>query len=211
MTDLSIWESIPSSKQSASNRKTTHGVGINDAPFVTKLRINGKNSVHPALIAWQSMIKRAYSSKFHETDQSYIGVSVCEMWHKFSSFLPWWKDNHVEGWELDKDILSDARHYCPASCLYIPSWLNMFINDHRAARGEWPIGAYKRPSGRFGAHCNNTVSGKCEWLGTYDCPEVAHLAWKARKLEIADELKVRMDEIDPRIHPRVRQIIESKR
>ena len=50
---------------------------------------------------------------------------------------------------------------------------------------------------------------KVEHLGLFKTPEAAHLAWKARKLELALELKPKMDEIDLRIYPRIVEIINN--
>ena len=52
-------------------------------------------------------------------------------------------------------------------------------------------------------------NGRSQHLGYFDTPEAAHLAWRNRKLELALELKPKMDEIDTRIHPRVVEIIRN--
>ena len=193
-------------------RKPLFGVGINDAPYCTKSIIDGKQVMCPAYSAWKSMLKRAYSLKFQEKQPTYKGVVVCDEWHSFMSFRHWWLENQVDGWELDKDILYDDGVYSPEACIFVPSWLNLFTIDSGAKRGVYPIGVYFRKGkgkGRFRAQCCNHMSKKRDHLGYFDTPEAAHLAWLNRKLELALELKPKMDEIDLRIYPRVIEIINN--
>ena len=55
------------------------------------------------------------------------------------------------------------------------------------------------------------MSKNTEHLGYFDTPEAAHAAWLKRKLELALELKPKMDEIDLRIYPRVIEIINNSK
>lgn len=198
--------------RSESKRGLVQGVGINDAPYCTQPRIDGKLGVCPAYRAWASMLERARSNKFHEKHETYKCVSVCEEWHSLMSFRKWWMENQVDGWHVDKDILSDSREYSPETSLFAPAWLNNFTIDCGSARGACPIGAdFHKGSGRFRARCRNPVSKKLEHLGYFHTPEEAHLAWRTRKLELALDLKPKMDEIDQRIYPRVVEIINNAR
>lgn len=198
------------SKRATSQRRRVHGFGINDADYVTQPTIDGERAMCPAYSAWRHMIERAYCAKLHEKRPTYIGVTVCDEWRSFMAFREWWLINHVDGWELDKDLLSGEREYSPDACIYVPQWLNSFSADRRAARGYWPIGVYfHKRDGKFGAQCQNMLAGKNEHLGYFACPEKAHQAWLRRKLELADEMKPMIDSIDPRIYPRVIQIIHG--
>ena len=70
--------------------KLTFGVGVNDLgyrvhvqEYVTKN--GGKGSRKTVFLckyyaAWKSMLERCYSKKFLESNQSYIGTSVCSEW-----------------------------------------------------------------------------------------------------------------------------------
>ena len=188
------------------------GVGVNDSPNRIKPAIDGKQVSCPAYEAWRGMFKRAYSNKYHAKQPTYSGVTVCEDWHSFMSFRVWWIENQVDGWQLDKDILSDSREYSPETSIFVPSWLNMFTTDCGAARGAYPIGVdFHKGEGRFRALCSNPITKKREHLGYFDTPEEAHLAWRTRKLELALELKPKMDEIDLRIYPRVIEIINNSK
>ncbi len=192
------------------HRKPLFGVGVNDAPYCTNLRIDGVNVMCPAYIAWTRMLERAYSTKLHAKRTTYIGVSICDEWRNFRAFRTWWIENQVDGWQVDKDILSDTGVYSPETCLFVPAWLNTFTLDRGASRGEWPIGVYfHKDTGRFLAQCSNPIAKKRESLGYFHTPEAAHLAWRARKLELALELKPKMDEIDLRIYQQVVEIINN--
>lgn len=209
--DKTTWleDNCLASNMSLAKRGLVYGVGVNDAPYHTQPIINGKK-VCPAYQAWIGVLARAYDAKFHAKKPTYSGVKVCDEWHSFMSFRKWWLENQVDGWELDKDILSDAGVYSPETSIFVPAWLNLFTTDSGAARGAYPIGVvFRKDAGRFRARCGNPVSKKFEHLGYFDTPEAAHAAWLNRKLEIALELKPKMDEIDLRIYPRVIEIINN--
>ena len=204
-------ESFPSSDRS-SQRKKVHGVGANDANYLTQPKIDGKKVMCPAYRAWADMLRRAYSVDFQENHPAYSGVEVCEQWHSFSDFRKWWIDNQVDGWQLDKDLLGGERVYSPCTCIFVPHWLNSFATDRAAYRGECQIGvSFHKQSGRFEANCRNPITGKRDFLGLFCCQEDAHAAWMKRKLSIAIDLKGDMDAIDKRIYDRVVSIIESAR
>lgn len=190
-----------------SGRGLVYGVGVNDADYVFDTTINGRRVRCPAYRSWMRMLTRCYSEKFHHRSPTYAGVKVCDEWLSFMAFRKWWVENHVDGWQLDKDLLSDNRIYSPEVCIFVPSWLNTFTIDSGAARGEWPIGvSFDRRGRKFESRCRHPF-GKNEYLGLFSTPDEAHAAWLARKLEIAHELKNRMDDIDTRIFQRIIEII----
>lgn len=191
-------------------RSTKHGAGINDADYLTTPRSGGKQLMCPAYISWANMIMRAYSPRFHEQCPTYIDVEVCNEWKSFMSFRDWWSKNQVDGWQLDKDLLSDEKIYSPETCIFVPQWLNKFTTDHRSARGTWPIGVhFHKRVGMFMAQCRNPILGKNEHIGYYPCPHEAHNAWLLRKLEFVEMTKDKMDSIDVRIYPRAIELLRS--
>ena len=194
-------------------RKQLHGVGMNDADYTTTPMVNGKQIVDPAYRAWASMLQRAYDPKFHATYPTYSDVTVCKEWHSFSAFRAWWLANYCEGWHLDKDLLAPwNKEYAPYSCIYVPQWLNKFATDSGALRGELPIGVYLcKQTGKYKSQCRNTITGKRHPIGSFTTPEAAHEAWLDCKLDLADQLKPEMDDIDPRIYPNVVIIIKAAR
>lgn len=187
--------------------RLVYGFGVNDADYVVKPMVNGKRVACPAYDAWKNMLARCYSKKCHSMWPTYIGVSVCEEWRSFMAFREWWLNNHIDGWQLDKDLLGDGRKYSPSTCMYVPSWINSFNNNCGSARGDLPIGVnYHKQSGKYQARCSHPF-GKHEQLGLFDDKYEAGSAWLNRKLEIAAELKSMMDDIDARIYGLVVGII----
>lgn len=79
---------------------------------------------------WRRMLKRCYYKPFLELEPTYMSCNVCDEWLIYSNFKRWSIDNYIEGWHLDKDLLSvGVKIYSPATCLYIPPWLNLCINS----------------------------------------------------------------------------------
>lgn len=210
--EQTLWleENTELSRSSESQRGLVYGVGVNDATYRTETRIDGKRVACPAYVAWKSMLNRAYSNKCHANRPTYSGVKVCDEWRSLMSFRCWFIESQVDDWHIDKDLLYGDGIYSPATCIFVPQWLNSFTTDSGASRGEYPIGVHLlKCAGRFQAHCSNPMSKKREHLGLFDTPEEGHLAWRNRKLELALELKPKMDEIDLRIYPRVVEIINN--
>lgn len=202
-----LLENFPANSLSLNRRKTVCGVGVNDAKYMIAKKLSGKQVMCPAYRAWKDMLVRAYSTKHKAKRPTYIGVTVCEKWLSFSSFRSWWLDNQVDGWELDKDLLTYSREYGPKSCIYVPTWLNSFTIDCGGSRGDFPVGvSWRKASVKYEANCGHPF-GKPVYLGLFSSATVAHDAWLSCKLEIAAELKQKMDEIDRRIYPRVVDII----
>jgi len=208
---LCLEESFPSHDRSI-QRKKVHGVGANDAHYLTQPKIDGKKVMCPAYRAWADMLRRAYSVNFQENHPAYSGVEVCEQWHSFSTFRKWWLVNQVDGWQLDKDLLGGVRVYSPSTCIFVPHWLNSFATDRAVYRGDLPTGVcFHKMAGRFIATCRHPMTDKKTYLGLFDTKEAAHTAWVERKLSIALELRREMDSIDERIYHGVTKIIKSMR
>lgn len=205
--EYSKWvrENYPVTEISYLRRKPLFGIGINDSDYLTQSRSGGEKIQCPVYSAWYSMLSRAYSSNYHERQPTYKGVTVCEEWLLFSNFRVWWLENYVDGWQLDKDLLVIGnRVYSPDTCIYIPRWLNSFLLDCGASRGKYKIGViWNKQANKFQVRCRNSLSNNKEHLGYFDNEDTAHAAWLARKLEIAFELKPKIDKIDLRIYPNV--------
>ena len=208
---LCLEESFPSHDRS-SQRKRVHGVGANDAHYITQPKIDGRKVMCPAYRAWADMLRRAYSVNFQENHPAYLGVEVCEPWHSFSAFRKWWIEHQVDGWQLDKDLLGGARVYSPCTCIFVPHWLNSFATDRAAYRGDLPTGVcFHKAAEKFMATCRHPMTDKKTYLGLFNTKESAHKAWVERKLSIALELRREMDSIDERIYHGVTKIIKSMR
>ena len=209
--NLSIFEGKPTSAKSLSLRKTVYGVGVNDSPFVTQITVDGKKLIHPAYDCWRQMLRRCYSPESLAKKPRYAGCTVSEDWLSFSCFLQWWRDNHVPGWQIDKDILTGSKIYSVGSCIFVPKWVNTIITDSLATRGDLLIGATKHGrDGAIEAWARNTITNKQEYLGRYDSELLANAAWKRRRIEIVDQLKAELDMIDYRLHGRIVKIISER-
>ena len=74
---------------------------------------------------WASMLYRCYSP---EGPPAYHGVSVCSEWYDLQTFGKWFDANYIEGYSLDKDLMSEeVKIYSPSTCLFIPKGLNSFL------------------------------------------------------------------------------------
>ena len=106
------------------------------------------------------------------------------------SFRAWMMQQDWEGKQLDKDILVPGnKMYSPDTCVFVGGVVNGFLTDSAAARGEWPLGVHwHERKQKFQSMCCNPFTKKQETLGLFHCPNKAHLAWKARKHELACQL-----------------------
>lgn len=175
------------------------GVGKNDSPFCTGAEFNGKVINHRAYDIWCGMLQRTTCPSFQKAHQHYKGCSVCEEWLTFTNFFSWWKKNHVDGWELDKDFtVIGNKVYSPETCIFIPSQLNSFINAKVKHSSELPVGAMYVPSlSKFKSVINFMRQYHYLWL--FETAEDAHLAWITKKITFAYEFKETCNLISPRL------------
>lgn len=184
--------------------KLVMGVGVNDSECKVQPKVNGRAVMCRAYKAWNGVLRRCYSPIFQDKYPTYRGVTVCPEWLYFSNFKKWYDENFIDGWEIDKDLLTDSREYGTNSCVFVPGWLNKFTNCKDAARGQWPVGVYwNKRHKKYAAICSNHLTKKREFIGVFHTPALAHRAWLNRKIEIAYQLKDLMDAIDLRIYHNV--------
>ncbi len=175
-----------------------YGHGINDANYAVLPRINGKQIRCPFYRTWQSMLQRVYSQKYHDTNPTYVGITVCQEWLIFSNFKAWLETQNWQGNELDKDIIKPGnKHYSPDTCCFVPHALNSLLNDNSAARGEWIIGVrYNKFAKKYTAQCCDG-KGKLKHLGSFDTASTAHAAWVKFKSNLI--VNIAAKQTDPRI------------
>ena len=189
-------EAIPN--KNFSGRKV-FGVGVNDSSFQTSFYNGGLPVKHRAYSSWSNLLQSCYSPKFLEKHPALSGYSVCDEWLYFSNFFKWWKDNYVEGWEIDKDMLvTGNKIYSPETCVYIPESLNKFINLKSGLSSKYPIGAHASGK-KFQAEIRNELGVRTR-IGRFDTAEEAHSAWLERKLLMAIEHKPLCDSIHPGLY-----------
>lgn len=113
-------------------RNCVYGVGIDDVDGAKEWSVNGKRHSFKYYSDWKNMLKRCYC-----TTGDYLGnVSVSESWLTLSNFKTWFEQNYVEGYVLDKDILS-GEVYSENTCIYIPKELNLFLTSIRKDCGSY--------------------------------------------------------------------------
>ena len=139
------------------NRGIVCGVGIDDL---------GQSDLD-LFTTWRGMLFRCYDNKYNK---SYKNCEVCEEWKTLSSFASWYYIHHIDGWQLDKDILGDGKLYSPQTCCFVPSELNMCIVGRDAKGATFVKGKWQ-------------VSFSQKYIGRFDTKEEAVLAYKKRKGE----------------------------
>ena len=138
--------------------------------------------------AWQRMMSRCYSENKHIRFPSYIGCEVEKEWHNFQNFAKWYKENYIDGFQLDKDILvKNNKIYSSETCCFVPNEINSCFINCRSVRGELPIGVtYNRGAKRYVTRLRK--NNKRIYIGTYDTKEEAFKAFKYEKEEYAKQL-----------------------
>lgn len=183
-------------------KSTIYGIGIDDSGYTSEIKVEGKLIICPVYQLWRSIIQRCYSEKFHRTNPTYRGTTVCREWLTFSNFKCWWVNNYKDGYQLDKDLLVlGNKTYSPETCIFIPQWLNSFVTDNSSARGKYLIGCnFDKSNNKFKSRCCDPRTKKQHHIGYFDTELDAHLAWLHRKLDILCELKSEIDKIDHRLY-----------
>ena len=173
------------------NDKLVCGVGINDLPYQVRNKgLDGKYVTCPKYQKWYSMLSRCYLPSQLKRRSSYESSFVCDDWFYASNFISWLDSQDWEGNDLDKDLLIFGNQlYSPDTCLFIHPTVNKFLIDSPSKPRIHMIGAaWNADRGKFRALCHNPLTGIRERLGTFNTDLEAHLAWKARKIELAREL-----------------------
>lgn len=141
------------------------------------------------------MVTRAYSETFKRTNPTYINTVTSEEWKLFSNFKSWMETQvwqyDGEKLELDKDLLvKDCQIYSKETCVFIPKFLNVLLNDCRLSRGELPIGvSYQKPSATMVNERTKPYysyirsGGKTVRFGYHADPLSAHRAWQQGKVD----------------------------
>ena len=184
--------------------KLVYGAGFNDR--TRPVRIDGK--IVKEYDLWQSMLSRCFSEKYQTRQPTYKGCSVSSNFLNYSYFYDWCQeqvgfgkvDEKGRSWCLDKDLLFvDNKTYSETTCVFVPQEINLFFNDYRNARGEYPLGvSFDKRFGKFQARC--AVNGKQQHLGYFNTPQEAFAAYKPFKENLCKQLALKwQSEIDERL------------
>jgi len=167
-------------------------IGIGDVTT----RENGKSTKQ--YVTWSAMIKRVYDAKHRERYPAYEDATVCEPWHNFQNFAKWFAENHIDGYELDKDLLSnDKKIYSPETCIFIPCCLNAFLTNNKSDNTSGHAGVHwNKKSGKYEAQISNG-EGKQIHLGFFKTKEEASEAYQAQRSIYAKVWQSKMQGILP--------------
>tara|TARA_R110000765_G_scaffold71902_2_gene139522 strand:+ start:124 stop:753 length:630 start_codon:yes stop_codon:yes gene_type:complete len=103
---------------------SVHGVG-----FIGEGKYKPQTNAKKARIRWNGMLERCYSDRYQALKPTYIGCVVCDEWHNFQNFAEWFYNNHIDGFELDKDKLGNGKLYSPDTCCFISRAENVEISQ----------------------------------------------------------------------------------
>lgn len=146
-----------------------------------------------AYVTWTNMINRCYDFTKLEKHPTYKDVTVCSEWHNFQVFTAWFEENYIEGYHLDKDLLSNnSKVYSSNTCIFIPQALNNFLtNDKNIVSKNLPIGVTMTKDGK-----NYIVKirseNKLKHLGQYKNIQIASLQYKLARKKEANKWKEKM-------------------
>lgn len=165
-------------------KKTSFGIG-----FIG----NGKyKTTHKFYNIWQHMLYRCYSPK---TTNTYIDCSVDTRWHNFQIFAEWCELNYVEGFHLDKDILSnETKIYSPETCCFIPQEINNLFYSSNFKNNSFGVRTVNDKTHRPRIKINS----KEVYIGTFENLTEAQKAYKiiksANVKDIANKWKDKIPE-----------------
>jgi hypothetical protein len=170
-------------------KKLIYGKAINDLDEPVK--VNGKMT--NLYSNWFRMLQRCYG-KIHSS--AYEKCDVCKDWLNLSNFKKWYDVHFVEGWCLDKDILSgENKIYSPQTCCYIPPEINALFTRKSLGSEIHYDKRYKHYLAKV-----NKGKGDC-FVQFFKTKEEAFVAYKrekeARIKMLADKWK---DKIEKRVY-----------
>jgi hypothetical protein len=189
------------------NQPSVEGIGfIGVGRFLPKSYKDGGGYSDKIYGYWVRMFSRCYNP--FELNKSrnamYRDVHICKEWHNFQNFAEWavlQVNSENLDYELEKDLLGgDDKYYCQENCCFLPKEINKFLMQ--IERGEHGVGAHyirpQKPNAKDGwvARCHTGVDR--EYLGYFNTPQEASLAYKTRKeaygRELAEQWKGKIDD-----------------
>jgi len=138
---------------------------------------------------WGDMISRCYSDEYKRKHKnSYQFVTVCEEWFNFQNFYIWFKDNYINGYQLDKDLLcpiNSEKIYSPNTCLFLPKKLNVFLAFVKLNQGI----DFRKDIKKFRVRLNSFETNRGIRVCYFDNREDAETHYKINKNVQIDKAK----------------------
>lgn len=175
------------------------GIGINDVVGITQSK---------GYTSWNSMIRRCYSNVYHSLKPTYKKYNVEDSWKTLSNYLPWFEDNYVEGFELDKDLLDNPNLvYSETTCCFLPKEINsFFIKQKPLLHKGLPVGVlYNKKLDSFVAACS-AGKGKSSHIMVSKSVEECESAYKKVKTEKLHKIIVKYKY---NIKPKIYSVLEN--
>lgn len=173
----------------ARERELVVGVGINDVEGVLR---NDKTYT-----IWREMIIRCYKESYWEKRPTYRHCDVCDEWKLFSNYLQWYHDNYIDGFDVDKDLLSfctGKKIYSPETCCFLPAEVNNALSSSKCIERDLPVGVH------IISGCITSSCGR-NYLGTFPTIEKAHEAYlNEKKKHIVNLANKWKDKIEQRAY-----------
>lgn len=189
---LDDWESL---------KPSVFGWGINDVNYKISVKkelytVDGNRKrvslwECPYYQDWYSILRRCLCPIYISKNPTYKDCTICEDWKYFSNFIKWVDSQPNRDWVNcvpDKDLLlTNNKHYSSKTVVYISKQVNVFMVDHKNARGKYLLGVTDSigKNKPFKATCCNPFVTGCRHIGVFKTELEAHLAWQAKKHEYA--------------------------
>lgn len=159
------------------------GVGVNDLDSCV---CNDK-----CYSIWHSILQRTISKKFKLSQKSYTNATICDEWLVLSNFKKWYDEHHIDGFSIDKDLLSHQnKEYSPNTCVFLPNEINAAITRLKVKR-DYPMGVQKHKK-EFISVCRGKYLGKFETVE--EAKDVYLKAKKEHIIELAEKWKDKIEQ-----------------
>lgn len=153
---------------------------------------------HPEVYEiWAGMLNRCYNPKTQERQPTYKNVAVCKEWHNFQNFAEWGHTHYINGWQLDKDLMStSSKIYSSSTCVFLPPSLNKFLSSTKTTNTSGCTGI-RRYGNSTKWRADIVIDGKATLLGCFTSKQEAEQAYiNNRKLQ-AEKWKFKMKDTLP--------------
>lgn len=130
-------------------------------------------------LVWSGILQRCFSKKFQKKEPTYINCRVCDEWLLYSNFEKWYKEHYVEGYEIDKDLLScnNNKIYSPNTCVFLPKEINRVLRSCKTKK------KHSLPTGVFIINNEIIAKNSNKYLGIFPSVEKAQQAYFKSKKE----------------------------